>query len=652
MRKIGFLIIAILIVSTISGAQVSEILFDNIFEELSKESNLSLDVESIEFYKQNPINLAIATPKEILQIPSFTYHDALRICNFISTHSILSIGIISDSLNLSTEQELILGACTYIDFQKISEPKKLGLLYRARNQIYLSDVYGIQENKFEGNSLNLYQRLIYDNDIVSAGIVMDKDCGEKYLYDFFSAYASYKQSNYSIIVGDYYLGLGLGSLFWRAMGSRKGANVISPALELGTGIKPYRSTIDNNFFRGVTAEYKFRLNNELGLKTTVWFSSINRSSNIDTAEKVVTSIYTAGYFRTETEIAKKNNLNEKLYGTDVQLVSDNLIIGFTAANIDYAYDIQSSSSTAFVGKYGTLLSAYAMMNTSNHTAGIEISKDGCDNIALKSSLQGFSMNVDYALHFRYFPEFYRSAYGTNFGEFSYPANETGLYAGLDWKISPILIERLYIDLYKSNGRTYFVPGIVRGIDIFSESEVKLNSSNKLLVRLRGEVKTDAERIPDTQIYNFFFRKESSLRLEWIKEFSSYLNTRIRLEACKNFYEGVKEDETGWGSFIEFNWIPNSFIKISPRIAYFSTDSYDSAVWFFEYALPGLMSTQALYGEGIRGLLNLRLTPIKNLNINIRYSITYKPEELSLGSSYLKILDNKDQRLYLQLDFAY
>lgn len=652
MIKIYFLIIALILATTISKAQVSEILFDNIFEALSKESNLSLDVESIEFYKQNPINLAYAVPKDILQLPSFTYHDALRICDFISAHTILSISMISDSLNLSTEQELILGACSYIHFEKTKETQKANLFYRARNQMYLSEVYGIKENKFEGSSLNLYQRLIYENDGVSAGILADKDCGERSIIDYLSGYISYKQQNYSVIVGDYYLGLGLGNLFWRPMGSRKGADVISPALELGTGIKPYRSTIENNYFRGAAGEYKFKLNDRFGLKTSLWFSSINRSSNIDTAQKIVTSIYTAGYYRTETEIAKKYNLNEISYGADAQLVSNNLIIGFTAVNINYAYDIQSSSSSAFSGKYGTLLSAYALYNTANQTMAFELSKDAKDNVAFKSSLQGFSRNFDYAFHFRYFSEFYRSPYGTNFGEFSYPANETGIYSAFKWKISQTFIERLYIDLYKSNGPTYYVPDIVKGMDLFSESEIKVNSDNKLIFRLRAEAKTDAVRVPDSEDYIFYIGKDFSARVDWIKEVNSYLDIRFRLEGCNILYAGTKTDETGWGSFFEFSWIPTSFLKISPRIAYYSTDSYNSAVWFFEYALPGLMSTQALYGKGIRGLLTFKITPWNNLNINLRYSITYKPDEESLGSGYLKILDNKDQRLYMQLDYTY
>ncbi|MEI6091203.1 MAG: hypothetical protein WCR42_12180 [bacterium] len=652
MIKFGLLIIALLIVSTITKAQVSEILFDNIFETLSKESNLSIDVESIEFYKQNPINLATASPKDILQLSSFTYHDALRISEYISKHRLLSIGIISDSLNLTTEQELILGACTYIHFNQTDDTKKPTLFYRARNQTYLSDVYGIKENKFQGSSLNLYQRIIFENNSVSAGIVADKDCGERSLADFLSAYASYKQKNYSIIVGDYYLGFGLGNLFWRPMGGRKGADVISPALEMGTGIKPYRSTIENNYFRGVAGDYKFRINDKFGIKTSLWFSSINRSSNIDSAKKIVTSIYTAGYYRTGTEIAKKYNLNEISYGADAQLVSNDLIIGFTAVNINYAYDISSSSSSAFSGKSGALLSAYALYNTANQTIAVELSKDAKDNIALKSSLQGFSKNFDYAFHFRYFPEFYRSPYGTNFGEFSYPANETGLYSAFNWKISQVLVERFYLDLYKSNGPTYYVPSIVRGIDMFSESEFKVNADNKLIFRLHGEAKTDAVRIPDSEDYIFFTGKDFSVRGDWIKEFNGNFNFRLRLEGCKIFYEDTKPDELGWGSFLEFNWIPSLFLKISPRIAYFSTDSYSSAVWFFEYALPGLMSTQALYGKGIRGLINVKVSPLRNLNINIRYSITYKPEEVSLGSSYLEILDNKDQRVYLQLDYSY
>ena len=55
---------------------------------------------------------------------------------------------------------------------------------------------------------------------------------------------------------------------------------------------------------------------------------------------------------------------------------------------------------------------------------------------------------------------------------------------------------------------------------------------------------------------------------------------------------------------------------------------------------------------MRYYISMKAKILDNIVVNLRYSLTYKPDETELGSGYLQILDNKDSRIYLQLDMEF
>ncbi len=524
---------------------------------------------------------------------------------------------------------------------------KKKIIFRSRSKNHLEQVYGFEKNKFKGNSLDLYNRAtVYYNDF-SANLLTDKDIGEVYLADFYSGNISGKIKNTKFILGDYYLKLGMGTLFWASYPIGKGAEVIYPVLQEGSGIKPYKSSISYNYFRGLAVEHKINLSDNSDIKLISWYSNRNPSATIDTVNNVASSIYKMGYFRTENEIKKKNALNEQSYGINAEYVNDLFKVGAISDYMLYNKSIVSASSSIFSGKEGLLLSTYAFVNLGIGQIGVELSRDNNNNISIKAGSELDFDDIDFAFAYRRFPEDFRSQFGYNFGEFSYVSNEQGLYTGIKYKGLRKFIFSAYIDLYSSFAPTFFVDKPVKGVDLFLQTKWKISSKSNLYLRIRNENKTDAVKNLNSE-KKILQKQVSRFRLEYSREISD-ITFRIRTElSYVNFRDWIK-DEFGIMSSFDLYWNVDKKFNIMGRIALFSTSSYESAIWQFEMTVPGYLSTRALYGRGVRAFLTCKYSPFDFFDLRLAYTAMYKPDEESLGTSYLKINSNIDNRLIFQID---
>ena len=99
----------------------------------------------------------------------------------------------------------------------------------------------------------------------SGGLTVEKDPGEKFLTgnpplpDFLSAHIAYNGNGLirRIIVGDFSARFGQGTNI--NTGIRRGISLTSPGyMSASDEIKPYTSTDENNFFRGVAAEFSVK----------------------------------------------------------------------------------------------------------------------------------------------------------------------------------------------------------------------------------------------------------------------------------------------------------------------------------------------------------------------------------------------------------
>ena len=649
--KVCFNILLLFLLTSPLCSQITDTeKLEEALETISDDTDVSIQLDEVEGLIQDPINLKNTDVESLMRIPGFSPALAEKILNLAKDKNIKTIRDIADKVNLTDEQYYLLKLCSYIERDK-KRRRKYNFYARARNIYRASEIDGFADDKFIGDRLNLYQRFNAYYDGASAGVLIDKDEGETKLNDFTSGYLSLEYFNSKLVAGDYYLSVGMGNLFWKSFGMRKGANAIMPALQWGSGIEPYRSSIEASFFRGAALETDISLFSNNSIKLRTWYSNVDRSATVDDIG-IVTSVYKTGYYRTPSEISKKNALNENLYGANLEWKSKYFSVGAVAYHIKYDKPIESISKSVFSGNQGLLGSVYSLLTFSDVSFGTEVSKDANSNIAIKAGTQLVKQDFSIAAGFRSYDALFRSPYGYNFGEQSYIANETGFYFGVNWKKYKTLNISAYLDIYRSKQQTYYIPYGLRGIDLFSEIWWKPHRKTEIRIRLRYEDKTDSHTDYDIEQKLVYQKIKPALRFDIKHNVNTKLFLRFRSESNAVLYEKDKSDEEGFMMFMELSWQIFKQLKAGGRATIYSTDSYDSAIWQYEYAMQGYMTTVPLYGKGSRYYMYLKIMPIENIILTLRSSYMKKNNTETLGSGYYETLYNEDLRFYFQLDLRF
>ena len=641
---VKYIFIFVILSSKLSFSQ-DESLIEKIYELFIDENLDEQYIEIIDYYQRNKINLRDCNPEELAQLPLISIIDAFNIVNLVSSNDKISYDDIAEQLNLDDETIIILKQCTKLEDYK---SKKTFLIYRSRYQYKLEENYGIANNKFLGDKLDLYQRLLIEGNKYSLGVLIDKDYGERDIYDFSSFYFNYKTKTVNLIVGDFVPKYGMGGVYWEYYGIRKGSDVVNSAFRFSSSSVPNRSSLEDQAFRGIALDYKTPAFFDYALKSSVILSKNYKSATINIDSNVVTSIYNTGLYRTENEISKKNNLEETAIGIDFQLSKNQIIIGGNFLYLDYSKEIKSLSSKAFFGKQGIINSYYLCYFPKNMIIGSELTYDALNNYMFKFAFQKNYKNVDIALNYRYIQPKFRSPYGYTFGEFSSPSNEQGIYTAIFYKFNKKLDFSIYNDIYSSIERTYFVPSIVKGIDLFFETNYKIDRDNLLIFRIRNESKTDIFEISNQKRINLQ-KINTSLRAEIQSYFTRNIYVRLRSEiSILNDEKGIL-NEKGLLLFYEMKYTLLKNLELGGRFTIFSTDSYETAIWQFEYISKGYLRNIALDGNGSRLFVFLNYNITKDIELTIRYSELSKNFINTIGSGYDKVNGNMQSNLLLQLD---
>jgi hypothetical protein len=655
---------------------------EQLLEFIARDNSISPQLDLIEHYAQQPLSLRKATPQDLTALSGLPIATARSIVRYARSTANPTFEGMAAALRLSPEQVALLKFCTYIDKERdkngngtsnaaIHTPSKKNqssphgeFRYRVRAASYLIQPKGLTNGAFQGDGFSLYQRLTYSHGDHAAGITLQKDAGERSVADFITGFAttSFGSSTATVrvVAGDFLVLGGMGSLLWSAFGARKGADVIAPAAQVGFGILPYRSVVEQQFFRGAAAQGTFKMSDKSSLSVMAWASSLGRAATIDTERDVATSLDFDGYFRTASEIAKRNALQEQCAGLGAELrtqtdwmgTSPVLALGGTAHLLDYTLPVVSRSMQSFFGQRGVFASVYAAAHTGNGAFAAELARDGNGNIGGQCGLQTHAPLYDAALAFRSFPAAFRAPFGFNFGESSRPTNEQGLYMGFVWKGWERLRVASYLDLFASPEPTSTVPVPIRGVDAFTEWRFEATRSTILLARASYEKKTDAATIridSKTSERVVFGRERAALRLEASFEATPTLRLRARAEGALVASENVKPTEGGAMSFAELSWKPLNGLRVTARASVYRTASFDSAIYQFEPHVAGVLANSALFGTGARYLLLVGYEPSKWLGVWFRGEATVKDGVKSLGSGQLEIPGNTDARLTAQIE---
>lgn len=643
---------------------------EDIIYDLLQESRVEGDNEDIylilENLANNPIDLNSANLSELQKIPGLTNYFPLKIIEykksfgpFFSLEELLLIeGFSKEMLEqvkpfLIVRPENLTGIATDQHSTKskwniFNENVKLNTRSRITND--LQERKGFSEKKFQGSIPRIYNRILLKySELIDAGLLTEKDAGENSLSEFVSFH--FALNNLGLIktfaAGDYTLEFGQGLALWSPFALSKGTDAIYPIKRKAKRINPYKSTNENNFFRGAALSVNYK-----SFTVSCFYSNNFFDANIDSVSRKILSTPIDGFHRTDSEISKKKSARETFYGgaIDFTELNNKLNAGILFYNSKFSNSFFQESPFDIGGDNFTYYSIYYDLFLGNINILGESAFDGRSIASLISANFAFNKNFSFITLVRNYPRNYRNIHSYAFGENSGATqNEIGIYTG--FQLRTIFGEiNFYFDQYKFPYATFENSLPSSGNEFLFDLRSKLTSKIETNVRFNYEKKEVTENFANVK--SILNRLRQAVRGEIIYEVSKKLRLRSRLEFNSFKIDHVNINEKGLMAFQDIRYSPFQNISVDARLILFQTDSFNSAIYEYENDLNGILSNVALYGEGMRWYFHIRFKPVKFLSIAVKYSETFKPLEKNLGSGLSEINNNLDNKLGFQLEMSF
>jgi hypothetical protein len=638
--------------------QTEELLEDILQEPIGEIDDSDL-YESIEQLLQNPLNLNTATANELQVIPGMDINSAKLILDHRNNYgNFFSVNELNTVTNLDKSRIKNIKPFLFViksQDQIISEKEKSGLenfigrsnvLFRSRMINVLQPNRGFLENRFNGTKPKIYNRLLIRyNRQFQIGYLAEKDAGELRLNEFSTYHfaASDLGIIHKVVVMDYLLEFGQGLTLWSPYAFSKGPDAVYPVKRTDHLIKPFTSSAENNFFRGVAAAIKFDK-----FYFSAFYSNNSFDANIDTVTGNILSTPIDGLHRTDSEIRKRKSATEKMWGGRIDYVLEKVLsIGVLHYQSSYSNKFEPSSIFDITGsefKYTAF--AYNLYLDKFNFSG-EFSYNGISVASINMIQLALSSNFTFITSIRSYPRNFFSFHGYAFGERSgATTNEFGIYTGFRWRTKIGLIN-FYYDQFKFPYSTFFNPQPATGDEFLLDYLNKPISKLETRIRYKYEKKDVPELLQNTK--QLVKRLRQVMRLELIYSISNKIRLRGRFEYNSFKINSINSNENGYLIFQDIRVSPNNSLNFYGRVIFFKTDSFNSAIYEYENNLTGVLTNIPLFGEGIRWYLLVRYKPFKFVALSLKYSETYKPRDESIGSGLNEIPLNLSNIIALQLD---
>ena len=624
---------------------------ESIAESDETEISNSVMLEDITHNAEHPVNINMASEEELGKLNMLDFR---QIQNIIAYRK--QFGFFVSTAELAVVEgmtpEVITSLTPFLTFDTPSDSvfhsrKKVfqSLLVRVKTSFPQAIGYhSVSESKgaaYPGSPISMYSR--YQLEIPGKfefGLITDKDAGEEFFrgsnkvgFDYYSGYISWQGRGFirQVTVGDFLLRFGQGVNYWTGSGLGKSGNVLG-IMKSGQGIRPYTSTDENRYFRGISTT--------LGsgpYKLMLFYSNKNRDANIipgaETGDQYFTSLQTSGYHRTSSEIEDEKSVNEQVVGGYNELRFRKLRIGALIVYQQFGLPMDAGSSPYKARSYS---------GSTNYNLGLDyqlalptiqfFGEAGLSKSLKPCIVQGFVWHahpqISWAVYYRYFDPGFHTFYGSSLSESSGNRNESGLYTGVMLYPLPKVKLSCYADIYRFPWLTYSTMAPGSGTDYMAQVDVTL--SRKFSFYLKGKYESKPQKLSGgTGVAADFDEMTTKLRVQTEYILSEKFTLRTRIEYAGYSFNDVNED--GFLVFQDILYTPFRKLSLWFRYAFFDTDGYNSRIYTYENDLLYSFSIPEFHGKGHRLYLNLKWSPSSLITAYVKAGYTIHDGVSSWGS---------------------
>jgi hypothetical protein len=465
----------------------------------------------------------------------------------------------------------------------------------------------------------------------SGGFTVEKDPGEKFfnsnppLPDFLSANITYNGNGVirKLIVGDYSAHFGLGTNI--NTGIRTGLSLTAPGyMSASDEIKPYTSTDENNFFRGVAAEFSIK-----NLALSLFYSKNNIDASVgslsDSTKDYIENFYLAGIHNTASLLLKKDAISEQIYGLNFSYNFNNIRVGIVLSEDKFSLPAYTSGKDSesifdFEGDRNNLYTIYYNSLIKRILLYGEFSTNEYNKNAF---VQGLSLRPSDRLTINFLFRHYNAGYvcfhGKGPGSGSATGNEQGILGNFTFEAAKHLFISGGCDIQHFPWLKYRCSAPSWGMK--QELRAKYMPYDRLTIDVSLNYRLSMVDFPETN----GIPEQKQIITKSIKgsvRYSIYDNLTL---GTRFDYKMVDPSGNCGTLFLEeinyrFRSIP---ISIWLRYCMFGTDDYESRLYTFENDLLNSFSIPALYGKGYRAYLMTSLRITSKTELRFKYAISTK-----------------------------
>lgn len=509
------------------------------------------------------------------------------------------------------------------------------------------DENGNLPRRYDGSRQQWYARYRYSRPRdFSFGFTIEQDPGEpfrwqptRYQYgiDYLSFHAQFQNRGRwrNILIGDYQLQIGQGLVLASGFSLGKGAETVAGVRRPSLGARPYSSLSEYGYFRGLTATYALRKNWDVTLLAARNRRDGNRVTDSENQEDKISSLLTSGLHRTSAEQADRASVLEQNWGAHLLYhPGQRGQLGATVLHTTFDKTLQKRdlpyNRYEFTGRQNTVIGLHGSYVWRNVNFFGEAARSSSGGIGVVSgAVASLTKRLDAALLGRYYDRNFHSFYANAFGENTHNSNERGIYTGLRYVIYRKLTLGGYLDYYRFPWWKYLVDKPSQGYDYLLQATYTPTKKWTVYGMYREEHKEKnlPTALSKTKETVGTVRKAYALNAEYAPSRVWSLRTRVQWGSFR--YDGY--DASNGLAVVQDATADFGRLSLSGRLAWFSTDDYDSRQYVYERDVLSAFSIPAYANKGLRNYLLIQYTLNKHLDVWLRWSRTDFRQQDTVGS---------------------
>ncbi len=595
--------------------------------------------------QDDPVNVNTATVRELLRIPFLDEGLARQLVQhrnrqgpFVQEVDLLQVPGFS--------AELLDALRPYIRFR--SPPALPTVDYRSQVGRNLHQVRGFSEGAYQ-NRWALYHRLrLRPRPEVTATAIWEKDAGEENWFDFGSFSLSYRwePANSYLHIGDYDLETGQRLVFSGAYGAPLVVNSPAPFRRAPLRWQPKSSVDENAFFRGALWEVDL----SPGTNLLLAYSRHNLDATLSDDGAIVTSFFSSGLHRTDSEQLKKHRVSETAWMGIIRRQWGEVQTGLQVARFRYSRPVRLEMGDLTAGP--TYLSGFYAGRTSLlDLRGEAAVRDG-KFPALQQSVLLHLPDPRFrygAVVYYYHPRFW-SFHGRALGQVSQsPANELGLMVSATAGI----FSTTEVSAYAFIQRPAHASNEFSFLKRTQQVQIMQKLGRTILsARLTRRIRRQTDAATGFQPLAQGERVSHILRVHLQSPLAPMLQLQHRVEISRANPSSNRNRRYGVALYQDVRYRPWQHLSLQFRWTQFDIPDFDYRLYEFENDLPGNFRNILLNGRGFKWFFLAIYEFARKWRFSVKYRHMVFPDENQLGSGRDTVLGNQKRELRMQLQVLY